>query len=136
MQFLREIFLLHMGEHAGHYHILTIIDLLHDSQEVRVLGPYKGPHTRVLWGCLGWFQRESLGAPLMLFMPHSHSIVNIHPGKNRLHSCLWAVFHPGCYFFISPRNNWDWRTQSATLLEQPVLWVNSFIRFHSIAKLP
>ena len=41
--------LLHRGEHTGCYHILNFIDLLCDSQEIGVPGPYKGPHTRVLW---------------------------------------------------------------------------------------
>ena len=66
-----------MGEQAGCYHVLALIDLLCNSQEIGVLGSYRILHTRVLKGCLSWFWLEFLGVPSMIFMPHSCSIVEL-----------------------------------------------------------
>ena len=64
-----------MGEHAGHCWLLTPEDLLQDPQDLGVLGPYKGPHTRVLGHCLIYFQWGSSAVPLMLSVLHSSCII-------------------------------------------------------------
>ena len=60
---------------------------------------------------------------------------NIHSSKNWLHSCLQMVFHPGHSFFISSRNNWDWRAQSATHFGKPVFLVKLLCMFSQYWKI-
>ena len=60
---------------------------------------------------------------------------NICSSKNRFHSSLWVVLCLECSFFISSRNSWDWRAQSATHLGQPVLWTYFFACFPRMVKL-
>ena len=136
LQLLHGVIMPCMGEHAGCYHILTFIYLFCNSQKVWVLDPTKV----CMLGCSGAAcigSRESLREHLWCSLCHIVAALwYICSSKNRLHSCLWVVFHPGCSFFIWSRNSWDQRAQSATQLKQPVLWVYSFACFPSIVKLP
>ena len=47
------------GENAGCYHILTLVNLLCDLQDLGVPEPYKVPHSRVLEA----FSAVSSGGP-------------------------------------------------------------------------